>query len=119
MPVGSVGTEQRPFGIGINREGLVAGIQVNSELILTDKGIGVGSSRADVLIAYPGIEILASDHRFDVYVTQAEESWMRMSVLKGSWGDGPDPDTVYEMTASIAPREAYLPSYHPMGASCL
>ncbi len=56
------------FGIAVNDAGFVTAIQVRSPLISTDRNIATGSSRADVLAAYPGIEIAASNYYWDVYV---------------------------------------------------
>ncbi len=109
------------FGIGVNPAGFVTAIQVRSSLISTERNIAIGSARADVLAAYPGIEITASNNYWDVYVVEDERGFLRMSVVNSIDVEGvPDRNqgTVQEMWASFHDSD-YLPYGHALALSCL
>lgn len=102
----------RPFSVAV-RDGLVRGIQVVwTPEIKTAQGIGVGSTRQDVLDAYPGIPVALSDARGDVYIVQDDRGWMRMSVFY-------DTEAVEEMLATTNDVRFSAPSYHTIDADCL
>jgi hypothetical protein len=110
------------FGVAVNDQGSVTAIQVSSELISTDRGITVGSSRAEVLAAYPGIAIVDSSERFDVYLVEGTDTWMRITVVADASDAGAaqsEQDTVAEMAASVDDGRAYLPTFHPISGDCL
>lgn len=102
----------RPFSVAV-RDGVLHGIQVvwTSE-IKTAQGVGVGSTRQQVLDAYPGIPIALSDARGDVYIVQDDRGWMRMSVFY-------DTEAVGEMLATTNDVPFSAPSYHTIDASCM
>lgn len=101
-----------PFWVAAH-DSLLTGIQVVwSAEITTAEGIGIGSTRQQVLDAYPGIQIALSDQRGDVYVVRDDRGWMRMSVFY-------ETETVAEMLATTNDVPVHAPSYHPIAASCL
>ncbi len=102
----------RPISVAV-RDGVVRGIQVVwSTEIKTAQGVGIGSTRQQVLNAYPGIPIALSDPRGDVYIVQDDRGWMRMSVFY-------DTEAVGEMLATTNDVAFYTPTFHPIGASCM
>lgn len=102
----------RPFSVAV-RDSQVRGIQVVwSTEIKTAQHIGVGSTRQQVLDAYPGITIAVSDQRGDVYIVQDARGWMRMSVFF-------DTEAVGEMLATTNDVAFHPPSYHTIDADCL
>ncbi|ODU65663.1 MAG: hypothetical protein ABT06_00245 [Leifsonia sp. SCN 70-46] len=102
----------RPFGVAV-RDSKVAGIQVVwSTEIRTAQGIGIGSTRQQLLDTYPGIGVALSDARGDVYIIQGDTGWLRFSVFY-------ETDTVSEMLATTNDVAYYAPSYHTIDASCV
>lgn len=58
--------EASPFRLVTNPDGTVRGIMITDDAIRTAKGIGVGSSRAEVVAAYP-TALLTSNAATDTY----------------------------------------------------
>ncbi len=110
------------FGVETTEDGVVTAVEVYSNLIATAHGISIGSTRAEVLEAYPGIDVVASDYRFDTYVIQDQGSWLRMAIVNSAAGSGlPETahDTVQEMMASVDGIRDFAPDFHPLGVSCV
>ena len=102
----------RPFAIAV-RDSQVRAIQVVwSRDIKTAEGIQIGSTRQALLDAYPGIDVVISDQRGDVYVVRDDRGWMRMSVFY-------ETETVSEMLATTNDIPVSAPSYHTIDAACL
>jgi hypothetical protein len=64
------GTSFEPFSVLVEN-GVVETIAVGSSEILTAEGVGLGSSRADVLAAYPDAELITA-FASDMYVIDGE-----------------------------------------------
>jgi glucose/arabinose dehydrogenase len=111
-----------PFYVALAPDGLVGGIQVFSPAIATAQGVRTGSTRDELLAAYPGITIAASDYRHDVYTVEGRDGRLELSVAhareEASW-DPAQFETVTQILAARVEYPVYLPTFHPLGASCM
>lgn len=112
----------RSFYVAIARDGLLSAIQVLSSDVTTPEGVGPGSTRDEVLAAYPGIVVAGSSDRHDVYTIDGPDGRLTIAVGHNRTYEAWEPDDVETVTEMVAARleySVYYPSFHPIGATCL
>ncbi|GAB3606777.1 hypothetical protein GCM10027413_21860 [Conyzicola nivalis] len=102
--------EDRPFQVVT--EGRVQGtpiinIQVGSESVLTDTGIGIGSGVDEVLAAYPGITVMPGALLTLVYVVEAPEGTLAFEIANPA--GSPEGYWEPEQLNTVAYMVAYAP----------
>jgi len=111
------GGEESSFYITVD-DGDLYRIFITSPEILTEEGIGIGSTEADVVAAYPTAKLVTRNPSVNMYVVKGDSGQLTIEVPVGDEFGADAKGTVTFMTSMTLMSDAWTVSNTGAGATC-